>query len=248
MNLDPTEIVLFEWFDILPMGIEVCPGVDPPKAAWDALVYYLATKSDKLAWRIGATCNKYPKKYHTDLYIEFSSLTGLSSWTIQQYAYVERHIPYEARVGGLSIWLHRPVAKVEYSGVQQNYLEACKEKGWNVGEFETFLKSQGEQVEEHHYQSDKKFEDDKRQYDMANDLADAKRQLEETRAELDEAKSKLESTPKPAAESPILPPPSPGPDLTDLDWNGILQVKDTLIDYGYSSVTVHSNGDVTWHR
>lgn len=238
--LDQNEIVLFEWFDIRPMGIEVCPGVDPPKVAWDALVYYLADKSVKLSWRIGATCNKYPKKYHAEIYTMFASLTGLTDYTIQQYAYVERHVPYGIRNPDLSIWLHRPVAKVRNAVLQRDYLEECQLNGWNVTQFEDWLKSQGEQVEEHHYQSDAKFEDDKHQYDMANELADTKRERDDLRVELKQAKQVLESTPKLS--------PSTGPELTDLDWGGILQVKDTLIDYGYSAITIASNGDVTWHK
>lgn len=238
------DIILSTYFHIHPQGVEVCPGIEPTEAAWEALAYSIVVRTDTSAWQIGAVCNKYPKKYRKDMYTFFHSLTSLSTWTIQQYAHIERCVPYEARVEGLSIWLHRPVARIEESDAQQGWLIMAKEKGWSVDEFERQLKNVGVEVEEHHYQSDKSFEDDKRQYDMANDLAETRRKLEEAETELNQTKALLETTPKTEA----LSSPSTGPDLTDLDWTHLLQVKDTLIDNGYTSVTIHSNGDITWHK
>lgn len=200
MTLDPDmpewlqneAIVLFEYFDIHPLGVEVCPGIIPPQKAWEALVLYLASKGDELAWQVGATVNRYPKKYHADVCGWFATLLNLSHWTIQQYAYIERNVFPEARTSRLSIWIHRPLAKIKDLNTQIDYITTAASSGWNLSQFEKWLETRGIEPEEMQYQSDRDFENEQRQYRTETDNADLRTENENLRQRITE----LESTPK----------------------------------------------------
>lgn len=78
---------------------------------------------------------------------------------------------------------------------------------------------------------------------------EAEQRNHNTEKERDEALAEIaQLRTQPPAESSLLPLPSTGPDLTELDWTGLLQIKDILIDNDISAVTIHSNGDITWHK
>jgi len=181
--MNPIDL-LNQFFDIHPLGVEVCPGADPPKEAWESLVLHLAASNDELAWQVGATCNRYPKKYHADIYGWFATLLGRSHWTIQQWAYIERNVPARVRLEELSIWLHRPVAKINDPKLQREYLLACRAAGWNAAQFEIWLESKGIPPDEHHYQSDRAFDEEQALYNAINQAADAETENALLRAEL----------------------------------------------------------------
>jgi len=226
--MNPTDL-LNKFFDIHPLGIEICPGADPPKEAWEALVLHLAANNDELAWQVGATCNRYPKKYHDDIYVWFATLLNLSHWTIQQYAYIERHIPSPSRISNLSIWHHRPVAKVE-GPLQRVYLETCRKCGWGVTQFEMWLEGKGIEVEEQHYQSDRQYETDRQIQATIDENAALRNEVRALRAE-------LETAPKTGDGPQFLPAP-----VTKL----IHGVASYLQGRQWAAVIIHGDGRVEW--
>lgn len=249
MNLDPISTnelnpIISNWFSIHPMGITVKNGVDrpepPPIDAIDLLGYYLSFKTDELKWQVGAWCNLYINYYGTDVYHQKSSIVKRKPQTIEVWAYVERNIPDHIRLPGVSFECHRLVASIKNHRLQYTYLRLCRLFNLKYKEFEQWLRDKSLVENSQPSYQDQLFVAQQEAYN-----SEVKRQEAETRA--DKAERKLNQSTQ-LAESPILPPPTTGPDLTDLDWTHLLQVKDTLIDNGYTSVTVWSNGDITWHR
>lgn len=226
-TLDPTEIVLFEWFDIRPMGIELYPGVKPPQEAFEALGYYISTKADEIRWHAGAWCNLFIKYYGPQVYEQTAILCFRKPSTLETWAYVERNVPPEARVVGLSLEFHRLVAGLKAPTVQKLYLRFCRLYGLRHSQFEQWLKNRVPVETSQPKYHDKLFEAQVENHELEI-------KYQEALSEITRLKSQ--------------PPPSTGPDLSDLDWTHLLQVKDTLIDNGYQSVTIHANGDVTWHK
>jgi hypothetical protein len=192
-------------------------------------VLYLASQNDMLCWQVGATCNKLPKDGHADIYERFAGLLGRSHWTIQQWAYIERNVPLEARVSGLSFSHHKAVAKIDEPGIQLYHLRICQEHGWPVGVFRDWLSEAGIEVEPEHYQSDRSFEEQQTVYQLVTELADTRRERDEARAQLVE----LVTLPK--------IDPDTFPDLNDLarPIAGWLQNQRT-----FNTVLIRRNGEV----
>jgi len=246
-----TKNLLAQYFNVHPTGVTLCL-TEPPREAWEALVYHLAARNDEICWQVGATCNMYPKKYHADIYGWFAALLGRSHWTIQQWAYIERNIPAWARVEELSFWQHRPVARITDANLQREYLLACRAAGWNVGQFEIWLESKGVTPEEHHYQSDRAFEEEQAVYNAINQAADAETENALLRAEIEMIKRVREIEEDFGVDSRIDPanlpelddmarPILPGP-ITKL-INGVAGY---LQGRPWTAVIIHSDGRVEW--
>ena len=171
------------------MGVEICPGVDPPREAFDALILYLCGNEDNLRWQIAAACNRYERRYRKQAYIMAASRLDCSPSTVAQWCHIERSVPYNARVPGLSIWFHKAVATVKDSYLQREYLETCKDgnngNGWALSVFEEWLAQQGVEVEETHYQSDRQFEQEQEAYKLANEVTTLKQEKAELQDKLD---------------------------------------------------------------
>lgn len=234
--LDPlTEIVLFEYFDFRPMGIKVYPGIIPPKEAFEALGYYIASKADEVRWLAGAWCNLFIKYYGPEVYEKTAAICFRKPSTVETWAYVERNVPYEARVSGLTLEFHRLVATLKDPQVQKLYLRFCRLYGLRHSQFEEWLKNRVP-VET----SQPKYRDrlyDAQQEAYSNEVAYQEQVVENQRlqAEIERLHSEKIPAPVPA-------------DLPYPVAMGISNLSNQLGELGYSSVTVYRNGDVRWTK
>lgn len=138
--MDNTEIVLFEYFDFRPQGIKVYPGCVPPPEAFEALGYYISTKADEVRWWAGAWCNLFIKFYGSEVYEKTAVVCFRKPSTIETWAWVERSIPFEYRVPGLTLEFHRLVAPLDNHKLQRLYLRFCRFYGLRFTQFEDWLK------------------------------------------------------------------------------------------------------------
>lgn len=155
--------------------------------------------------------------------------------TLRNYKRVAKAWPQARRVYNLR-WSHYDVTAGLDVELQDDLMSLAVAKNLSRDALRDLKFEMGIKDNAPSYPQDATFEAEQQAYqagkerDEANDRADkAERRMKEI-------------------EARVLPPPTTGPDLTDLDWTHLLQVKDTLIDNGYTSVTVWSNGDITWHR
>lgn len=232
-ELDPAKIVLFEYFDFRPMGIKVYPGIIPPKEAFEALGFYIAARADEIRWLAGAWCNLFIRFYGPEVYEKTAVVCFRKPSTVETWAYVERNVPYEARVPGLTLEFHRLVATLKDPQAQKLYLRFCRLYGLRHSQFEQWLKDKVPVEMSQPRYSDRLLEAQQEAYN--NEVAYQEQVAENRR--LQEEIKRLQPIPDP--EPPDLPYP-----LAMTASNLANRLRET----GFSRVTIWADGGMKWER
>lgn len=252
MNLEVTPITSPELspliensFAIYPTGILIKNGSIPPAEIFDLLGYYLSVRGDEMRWHVGSYCAMY-SHYYPEIYKIKAQQFFIKPQTVEVWATVCRRIPFEIRTPKLSIWFHKLVSPIDDQDIQAKYLAHCLENNMKYRDFEEWVyKQRNLPIPPTH--EDRQFQQQINEHKELNHLTELYKEmslrLSETETENKRLKKQVENSQP--VQSPKISNP---PELTELDWNGLLQVKDTLINNGYQSVTIHANGDITWHK
>ena len=189
-----SDSLLSQYFDIRPMGVSVCDGIKPPTEAFDALLLSLGGDMDNLRWQTAAACNLYERYHRKQAHLIAASRFDCSPETIATWCYIERKVPYNARVNGLSIWFHKLVATVANPTLQRVYLETCLEYGWPESTFEQWLREQRQvEIPESHWQSDWQFEQEQQVYNLTNEVTASKAKAVMTQVSVSTIITRLDS-------------------------------------------------------
>ena len=189
-----TTDLLNQYFDIRPMGVSVCDGIKPPTEAFDALLLSLGGDMDNLRWQTAAACNLYERYHRKQAHLMAASRFDCSPETIATWCYIERKVPYNARVNGLSIWFHKLVATVPDSALQRQYLETCLEHSWSESVFEQWLREQRQvDIPESHWQTDRQFEQEQAVYNLTNEVTASKAKAVMTQVSVSTIITRLDS-------------------------------------------------------